>query len=398
MRYTVTRTIQSVGQGGFYSEIFEIPNQEGKISTHCVVYDCGSATRAEPIRTIESALFDDDRLDIDILFISHFDDDHVNGLAELSKKHRIKRIVIPQIQGYEWYYVLEDSIKRGTYQPRGNLIKSFLNSIRNETSQDEIQIIEIAPIDSEERPDRNNYDAQSINELNYQKFWPSGLVLYPFEKELGWIYIPVNTLDLNKINSLKRKLAPYFDAELDPTIWDNLSGDKCAKVICEHRSTINDIYKEVFGSSNASSMCLYSGLDSANHQAGSIIYKGCWQFCYRRDYWYRDDNSEACLYTGDSNLNDPKLRNTLICLLHQHIRRIGLIQIPHHGSVHNSSNNAFYELCEDALPLLFVSYGCYNRYGHPSTRLLGKLRAEGYKIAEVTEKKDSYHMELIQIR
>lgn len=399
MRYKVTRTIQPVGQGGFYTEIFEIPNQEGKISTHCVVYDCGSATRAEPIRTIESALFDDDRLDIDILFISHFDDDHVNGLAELSKKHRIKRIVIPQIQGYEWYYVLEDSIKRGTYQPRGNLIKSFLNSIRNETSQDEIQIIEIAPIDSEERPDRNNYDAQSINELDYQKFWPSGLVLYPFEKELGWIYIPVNTLDLNKINSLKRKLAPFFDAELDPTIWDNLSGDKCAKVISEHRSTINDIYKEVFGSSNASSMCLYSGLDSVNLQSESNIHNGSWQFCYRRHYWCRSkENSEACLYTGDSNLNDLKLRNTLICLLHQHIRRIGLIQIPHHGSVHNSSNNAFYELCEDALPLLFVSYGCYNRYGHPSTRLLGKLRADGYKIAEVTEKKDSYHMELIQIR
>ena len=120
--------------------------------------------RQEPSlkKTIESALFDDKDLDIDILFISHFDDDHVNGLAELSKKHRIKRIVIPQIHGYEWFYILEDSIKRGTYQPRGNLINSFLKSIRNETSQNEIQIIEIAPIDSEERPDRNNYDAQSI--------------------------------------------------------------------------------------------------------------------------------------------------------------------------------------------------------------------------------------------
>ena len=141
MCYTVTRTIQPVGQGGFYTEIFEIPNQKGEISTHCVVYDCGSATRAEPKKTIESALFDDKDLDIDILFISHFDDDHVNGLAELSKKHRIKRIVIPQIHGYEWFYILEDSIKRGTYQPRGNLINSFLKSIRNETSQNEIQII-----------------------------------------------------------------------------------------------------------------------------------------------------------------------------------------------------------------------------------------------------------------
>ena len=396
MCYTVTRTIQPVGQGGFYTEIFEIPNQKGEISTRCVVYDCGSATRAEPKRTIEPAL--DEGLDIDILFISHFDDDHVNGLAELSKQHRIKRIVIPQIQGYEWFYVLEDSIKRGTYQPRGNLIKSFLKSIRNETSQNEIQIIEIAPIDSEKRPDINNYDAQSINELNYKKFWSSGLGLYPFEKELGWIYIPVNTMDLNKINLLKRELAPIFGADQDPTIWDSMSGEKCAKVISEHRSKINDIYKEVFGSSNASSMCLYSGLDSSNLHSVSNISQECCHFCYCRHCWCRSkENLEACLYTGDSNLNDPKLRNTLMCLLHQQIRRIGFIQIPHHGSVHNSSNNALNELCEDAQPLLFVSYGCSNRYGHPSTRLLGKLRAYGYEIAEVTEKKDSYYMEVIRI-
>ena len=403
MCYTVTRTIQPVGQGGFYTEIFEIPNQKGEISTRCVVYDCGSATRSEPKKTIESALFDEDGLDIDILFISHFDDDHVNGLTELSKKHRIKRIVIPQIHGYEWFYVLEDSIKRGTYQPRGNLINSFLKSIRNETSQNEIQIIEIAPIDSEERPGRNNYDAQSINELNYRKFWYSGLGFYPFEKEIGWIYIPVNTMDLNKINSLKRELAPIFGAEYDTAIWDELSGEQCAKVISENRSKINAVYKKVFGSSNASSMCLYSGLDSVNHQSESIIhsesiYKDCWQFCYRRHYWCgRKDNSEACLYTGDSNLNDPNLRKTLSSLLNPFIRRIGLIQIPHHGSVHNSSNNAFNELCEDALPSLFVSYGCYNRYGHPSTRLFGKLRADGYAISEVTEKKDSYHMEIVKI-
>lgn len=394
MRYTVTRTIQAVGQGAFYTEIFERPNDEGGNSTLCVVYDCGSATRLEPKRTIESALFDDDGLDIDIMFISHFDDDHVNGLAELSKNHKIKRIVIPQIQGFEWFYILEDSVKRGNYQPRGNLIKGFLSSIRDHTSQDEIPIIEIAPIDSEERPDRNNNETQSINELKNRQTLPSGSLLSPFEKELGWIYIPVNTMDLNKINLLKMKLAPFFGADQDPTIWDNLSGEKCANVISENRLDINDIYKTVFGSSNASSMCLYSGLDSVKIQPGSNICKDYWHICFGGHK--SKENSEACLYTGDSNLNDTQLRYTLSSLLNQHIKRVGLIQIPHHGSAHNSSINAFV-LCEDAQPLLFVSYGCNNRYGHPSTRLLGKLRANGYEIAEVTEKKDSYYMEIIKI-
>lgn len=149
------------------------------------------------------------------------------------------------------FFVLEDSIKRGTYQPRSNLIKSFLKSIRTETSQKEIQIIEIAPIDSSE------YNNQTL---------PSGFVLYSFEKEIGWIYIPVNTMDLNKINSLKKDLAPIFGADQDPTIWDSLPGDKCAKVISKNRSKINAVYKKVFGSSNASSMCLWSDFHSENLQ------------------------------------------------------------------------------------------------------------------------------------
>lgn len=76
----------------------------------------------------------------------------------------------------------------------------------------------------------------------------SGLGLYPFEKEIGWIYIPVNTMDLNKINSLIKELAPIFGADQDPTIWDSMSGEQCAKVISENSSTINDIYMRVFGS------------------------------------------------------------------------------------------------------------------------------------------------------
>lgn len=108
-------------------------------------------------------------------------------------------------------------------------------------------------------------------------------------------------------------------------------------------------------------------------------------------------NSTLCVVydCGSATRLEPK-RTIESALFDDDGKRVGLIQIPHHGSAHNSSINAFV-LCEDAQPLLFVSYGCNNRYGHPSTRLLGKLRANGYEIAEVTEKKDSYYMEIIKI-
>lgn len=266
MNYSITRTIQSVGQGGFYTEIFDIPNHEGGMTHRCVLYDCGSASRSEPKRTIESALYDEPRLDIDILFISHFDDDHVNGIAELSKRHKIKHIVIPQIEEYEWYYVLEDSIKRENFQPRARLVKDFLDIIKGSASLQEIPIIQIAPIyESEEHVEIINEERPSIN---INKILPSGSVLFPFEKELGWIYIPVNTMERTKIESLKVLLKPLF-TDVIPFFsnFESLSGEQCAKVIDKKRREINEVYSRVFGNSNASSMCLYSGLDSKNKQS-----------------------------------------------------------------------------------------------------------------------------------
>lgn len=146
-------------------------------------------------------------------------------------------------------------------------------------------------------------------------------------------------------------------------------------------------------------MCLYSGLDSQNNQSVIDCQANRYYCCCPLDLCMRKENFEACLYTGDSNLKDPKLGLYLSRLLMQYKSRIGLIQIPHHGSVHNSTEASFNAISADdkSRPVLFVSYGCYNRYGHPSTRLIGKLRANNYMVMEVTEKKDSYYMEYIQV-
>lgn len=90
------RTIQPVGQGGFYTEIFKSDDPDEK--DFCVVYDCGSFTGFEPKRTIPWAI--PDGQDIDILFISHFDNDHIKGIKELSKRRKIKTIIMPLLEKY----------------------------------------------------------------------------------------------------------------------------------------------------------------------------------------------------------------------------------------------------------------------------------------------------------
>lgn len=64
----LTRTIHPVGQGAFYSETFSVRKKK----LYTVVYDCGYDKR-------ESAAAKIERLSaVDLIFISHFHDDHIN--------------------------------------------------------------------------------------------------------------------------------------------------------------------------------------------------------------------------------------------------------------------------------------------------------------------------------
>lgn len=68
----VSRIIHPVGQGAFYTERI---STNGK--TYNVVYDCGSGCRKNPTSVLkrEIASYYTKEDTIDILFISHFDND-----------------------------------------------------------------------------------------------------------------------------------------------------------------------------------------------------------------------------------------------------------------------------------------------------------------------------------
>ena len=92
-----------VGQGLFYS---------GNIDGYRFVYDCGATSTQKSLKgacakkTNEKALFNSiaryctysDNSSIDFLAISHLHADHMNGVYELRKSCRIKRILLPYFQ------------------------------------------------------------------------------------------------------------------------------------------------------------------------------------------------------------------------------------------------------------------------------------------------------------
>lgn len=367
------RTILPVGQGGFYTEMFQIEDKE------CLyVYDCGSHTEGEPESTIQSAIPDDK--EIEILFISHFDEDHVNGIKELVSHHSIKKVVLPQIDKYHWFYILTNAMDNGG-TPHPNLLTDLQNVIKDSA------IIQVAPFYEEEQ----SLGPRTYNEDSNPPSNPimSGDVL---QIKTIWEYVPINTASRQKIETLEKELLPIFQREYAALqSLEDLPDQKVANVISRHTSEINKIYKKIFKDSNKASMCLYSGGLLSGHVFMTLLHCSYCPRCYYNSHFY---DFEACLYTGDADLTVKKLTKAIKCLLGKRTERIGTIQIPHHGSKHNSDVRSMDSITDNHPVLLFTSYGTKNRHRHPSLYLLNQLRAAGYCVHEVTEFK---HTSLVQV-
>ena len=113
MRISLTQ--HSVGQGGFFAGKIEYQvykNASKNTSKHSrktknkttgcefkFVYDCGSNNQSALKREINKA-FDKDEC-IDLLFLSHFDYDHVSGVKYLLSRCHVKDVVLPYLDETE---------------------------------------------------------------------------------------------------------------------------------------------------------------------------------------------------------------------------------------------------------------------------------------------------------
>lgn len=81
------RRFLPVGQGAFYVEEFA--------DGFTLVYDCGSYGN---ISLINDAIEKSKIRKIDLLVISHFHEDHINGLAYLFKNFTVKKMLMPYLE------------------------------------------------------------------------------------------------------------------------------------------------------------------------------------------------------------------------------------------------------------------------------------------------------------
>lgn len=347
------RTFHPIGQGAFYSERH---NFNGTNFT--IVYDCGTLTFNEKEREpLIISSFSKGHI-IDILFISHFHADHINGIETLSKHCTIKRVVLPLIDDTEKALLRVSNFFDMNYSDI-RLIdspESFFGT--------DVPIIRIEPTEIDSYLDNNGInEPNDISTIKNSNKFQSGTAFMPIAG-IEWFFIPYNyendTRRKQFISALRANNLKLGDID---TI-DN---------IIKNKSAVYKAYKAV-GNLNENSMILYSGKNKIDYICG-LGYFPYFNFEYQ----------SGCLYMGDVNLKRKNVVQDINTKLNKQLPFIGTIQIPHHGSIHNFENTILQQNYWCAV----FSFGTTNNEGHPSDKVIEEVVTNNTYPYFVTEDKHS---------
>lgn len=343
---SVIRTIHPIGQGGFVSEY--LPE-----SDHLVIYDCGTKTSGVGNRI--DAVFDSlPKECVDILFISHFDEDHVSLIPKLRKRKCIKKVIMPLMNDAERSLISllsgNKELSRMIFAPEEFFDKeTAIVKVKRYEEGDEIREI------AEEDASRRAGIVKSNSVITAKN---------------GWEYIPFN-FEGGERSKQFRKVCSQNGIDVD-----KMAGD--SDYVIDNIKVLRHIYhdKRIEGTINENAMLLYSG--ARNEGAVGMLGWGGTMEMSPPEYemlsfhTFFDARKGACLYTGDCDWSAA--RTFCGCLKsgrEERFDRIELFQIPHHGSEKSDDIGAQRFLSSLGTGWdCFVQFGTRNRYGHPSIDIL----------------------------
>ncbi len=362
----IQRFFYPVGQGAFYSE---------KHKGYNIVYDCGTEWKNRANKVIDRVITQSfsKKDEIDILFISHFDYDHVSKIENL-KKHvkKIKKVVMPLLHKDE--KILLTNIYQALELGISTLVSDPQEFFGKETA-----IITISPTDDGEKTIDDNDEHINIDEIKTSEI-PSGSVLEKEFDDYKWVYIPYNYM----YSSRNKQLKEIFEKNK----IDKGEIIKDLGYILKNRKTIKDIYGKLKGDINQNSMILYSGIYLDSRLCKTSKFSQYMRGHYIHTRGSRHCSRVSCIYTGDANLNLTNLSK----VFQKYWDYVGTVQIPHHGDVKSFNTNFF----SDRYYCCPISVGENNNYGHPSYQVIADIMSNGSSPILVTENLSSGYVECIK--
>lgn len=354
--HQITRIFHPVGQGAFYSERHTIGNEKFNI-----VYDCGSVSKKEYQESIAASISSSFRKsdEIDILFISHFDRDHVNQIELLKETvGKIKTVICPLLND-EQIYLLETLLASNDDRDLVDLVKDTQGFFGEET-----RIVGIKEISPEEHPQD---DGLGINIVECAGEFPSG-TKFALGKNINWTFIPYNYKFTERYSEFQIILDnEYVKNHSYKPVIDKL---RAKELITDknEQSIIKKLYDKLPGKINENSMFLYSGPIQNIMVIDDYHHSSYCSSCYCHSLFY--ETKVGCLYTGDGNLKTLYKHDVNICtLLPKYADFIGTVQIPHHGSIKDFEIKFF----KNKRFICPICFGNNNTYGHPSGKIIKDL-------------------------
>lgn len=387
----VTMTQHPVGQGGMMCGMVAIPG--GRFHW---VYDCGSNQTEALNREIALVAA---RGDVDYLFLSHLDSDHVNGIDRMLMATRVKEVVLPYLN--ELDRLITAAHDDTTGELTGGFL-TFLGDIEGWFGARGVErITYIVPrddddVDGGDGPDLPRFDGGGEGEIA-AKWWghaeglspPVGrgiargggpivqrlqttapLLLSAATGMIDWLLLPyahrpsdAKLLAFRK--AMFRKFGPKYQSRLKSMLSDPVL-----------REQVRECYDLIWSDHNLVSMALYAGPRDSSHWKAECLGHNGW--------WPHDRHGDAVgwLGTGDMHLNVACRRKVMIEHYRDVLEQVNVFGLPHHGSHRN-----FHASLIGSMPNMRQSVAAAgpNGYGHPHKAVKEAVQTSGRQFVRVTD-------------
>lgn len=418
---TLSREQHAVGQGGFHSARLTGPtgavwiDQDGGLSSNgdpttiSWIYDCGSEKKSAVEAEVDTYL-NTAKSWLDLLFISHLDADHVNGVERLFSGDPaldVGTIALPYLEdGARAYALAQDVATRGAAADREFVRQLILDPVGALTRFGPRRILLFRsgewPV-GEGDPDIN--PAAPSGPEGERPAWklthphgtrPTGMTIArtgtleativsddavltaPVDHSgFEWIFKPyVRPTDQVTIDKFLAQAAKDFDMELDDAkamLFDTarlkvlLSSDEDTK-------KLGGAYKAIFKSKNQTSLCIYAGPSADPDELAA------WAFCFD-DHAYVRRETIGWLGTGDLHIKAQTWVDQFLNHYAPETDRTRVLQIPHHGSVHNWHADA---LKLNPRSCVVSASPSKPSWKHPNPTIVAQVAAMGAHLRHVT--------------
>jgi hypothetical protein len=382
-----------VGQGGLFSGTINAGGRPFRW-----VYDCGSNQPAALARERDKVARAGD---IDMLFLSHLDSDHIVGIDVLLTQCNVREVVIPYFEKEVLFALVAQGVANGSLStsfaqlagdPSGWFFDRGVSQVTQVRGDDSDEGEGGPPpeppegglgegdIKSKWIPEPEyDLDAQKVGQFGQSVQVASAnasVALRPSRGGLlNWALIPyVHAPPRRLMDAFRTALEGEFGVPLDLTLVRDAARSP------DMRAALRRCYDALWLDHNLISMSLYSGPVTPHKGHAS-----------RMRYGLHSDMQGGWMLTGDAQLSGGRRLDRFTRHYSSVSSMVNILMLPHHGASHNFGPGLL-----DAFPHFHNGYAAAgpNGYGHPHPGVVNLVEDSGHFTQVSDEARDEYTLDV----